>query len=67
VIKVTYGTRPGVIVLNYDGQAREPIQIWDYREVLKLALDLCEAMHKAWPDKATTPPPSSEQPLRHQE
>ena len=30
---------------------REPILVWDYDEAMKLALDVCEAVKKAWPDK----------------
>lgn len=67
MIKVTYGTRPGMIMLTHDEPAREPIQIWEYREALKLAIDICNAINRAWPGSDLTKPQPSEQRQEYQE
>jgi hypothetical protein len=58
MIKVTYGAKPGVVVITHDGQGREPIQIWDSIEVFNLINELTDAWRKAWPKsdlRGTTP------------
>ena len=46
-MKVTYGTRPGMISIT--APMREPIVVYDRNDALKLINDLCDALQKAWP------------------
>jgi hypothetical protein len=47
-VAITYGTRPGSV--SIDAPGREPLIIWDKADAMRLAMDLCHAMHRAWPD-----------------
>lgn len=50
MVRVTYGTNPGCILLA-PGPGDARIILWDRADAERLALDLCEALRKAWPDR----------------